>query len=186
MNQQRGFTYLLLLFMVALLAISLLAVGTLAHYARVRSDEAELLRIGARFRHAIASYHNAVEPRTYPVSLDDLLLDRRNGVLRRHLRKIYIDPMTRGRDWGLVKEGAGIVGVHSLSDRHPMKVAGFDPQDAALEGAERYSDWVFSPINSLPSQAGSTSLQAGNADQVPVRNPESKPAPAPRQTGMAW
>lgn len=158
MRRQRGFAYLLLLFMVALLAISLLAVGSLEHYARVRSDEAELLHIGAQFRRAIASYRNAVEPRTYPPTLDDLLQDRRNGVLRRHLRKIYVDPMTRNREWGLVREGAGIVGVHSLSERKPMKVAGFDPQDAALEGAERYSDWVFSPVSVLPSGAASTAL----------------------------
>jgi len=163
MNRQLGFTYLLLLFMVALLAISLLAIGTLEHYAHVRSDETELLRIGAQFRHAIASYHNAVEPRTYPVSLDDLLLDRRNGVLRRHLRKVYVDPMTRSRDWGLVRAEGGIVGVHSMSDRRPMKVAGFDPPDAALEGAERYSDWVFSPLNTTPAHAGSTSPQMSQA-----------------------
>jgi hypothetical protein len=156
MNSQRGFAYLLLLFMVALLAISLLAVGSLEHYARVRSDEAELLRIGAQFRRAIASYRNAVEPRTYPPALDDLLLDRRNGMLRRHLRKIYVDPMTRSRDWVLVREAGGIVGVHSRSGRRPMKVAGFDPQDAALEGAERYSDWVFSPVSLLPAGAASS------------------------------
>lgn len=161
MKRQRGFAYLLLLFLVALLAISLLAVGSLEHYARVRSDEAELLYIGAQFRRAIASYRNAAEPRTYPPALDDLLLDRRNGVLRRHLRKIYVDPMTHGREWGLVREEGGIIGVHSRSERKPMKVAGFDPQDAALEGAERYSDWVFSPVILLPAGTASTAPREG-------------------------
>lgn len=150
MRRQSGFAYLLMLFMVALLAISLLTMGALEHYAKVRSDEVELLRVGAEFRRALASYRNAAEPRMYPVSLDELVLDRRSGLLRRHLRKIYVDPITRNRDWGLVLEGGGIVGVHSKSGRKPMKVAGFDPDDAGFEGAEHYSDWIFSPVRLTP------------------------------------
>lgn len=150
MRRESGFAYLLMLFLIALLAISMLAMGTLEHYAKIRSDEVELLRVGAEFRHALSSYRNAVEPRTYPASLDDLVLDRRSGVLRRHLRKIYMDPVTRSRDWGLVIEAGGIVGVYSKSQRKPMKVAGFDPEDAGLEGAEHYSDWIFSPVRVMP------------------------------------
>ena len=86
----------------------------------------------------------------YPVSLDQLVLDRRSGVLRRHLRKIYVDPITRKRDWGVVLEAGGIVGVYSKSERKPMKVANFDPDDAGLEGAEHYSDWIFSPVRLTP------------------------------------
>jgi hypothetical protein len=155
-RRECGFAYLLMLFLVALLAISMLAMGTLEYYAKVRSDEVELLRIGAEFRHALASYRNAVEPRTYPASLDELVLDRRSGVLRRHLRKIYVDPITRNRDWGVVVEAGGIVGVYSKSQRKPLKVAGFDPEDAGLEGAEHYSDWIFSPIRVMPEAAVDT------------------------------
>jgi hypothetical protein len=150
MRRECGFAYLLMLFLIALLAISMLAMGTLEHYAKIRSDEVELLRVGAEFRHALASYRNAMEPRTYPASLDELVLDRRSGVLRRHLRKIYVDPITRNRDWGVVVEAGGIVGVYSKSERKPLKVAGFDPEDAGLEGAEHYSDWIFSPIRVIP------------------------------------
>ena len=148
-----GFAYLFMLFMLALLAISLLAAGTLEYYAGVRSNEAELLRVGAEFRHALSSYRNAVAPGAYPASLDELVLDRRSGVLRRHLRKLYVDPMTRSRDWGLIVEAGQIVGVYSKSERKPMKVAGFDPEDAGLEGGEHYSDWIFSPVRLLPDKA---------------------------------
>lgn len=153
MRRQSGFAYLLMLFMLVLLSISLLALGTLEYYAGVRSDEAELLRVGTEFRHALASYRNAVEPRAYPASLDELVLDRRSGVLRRHLRKIYVDPVTRTRDWGVMVEAGGIVGVYSKSERRPLKVAGFAPDDAGLEGAERYSDWIFSPVRVVSDTA---------------------------------
>lgn len=143
MARELGFAYLFLLFLLALLAISALAVGSLQHYARVRSNEAELLRIGAEFRRGLASYHDAAMPSVYPRTLEDLLLDQRAGSDERHLRKIYVDPVTGRREWGLVIEQGRIVGIHSLSERSPMKVAGFDPESAAFEGAERYSDWVF-------------------------------------------
>lgn len=145
MARQSGFAYLFLLFLIALLAVSVLAISTLAHYAGVRSDEAELLRIGGEFRRALASYRDAANPRVYPASLDELLLDRRSGIERRHLRKLYIDPITRQSEWGLVMEAGRIVGVHSRSERTPFKVSGFDPVDGAFEGAAHYSDWIFQP-----------------------------------------
>lgn len=166
MQRQSGFAYLLMLFLVALLAVSMLAAGTLEYYAGVRSDEAELLRVGAEFQHALASYRNAVEPRTYPASLDELVLDRRSGVLRRHLRKIYIDPVTRSRDWGVVIEAGGIVGVYSKSERKPLKIAGFDPDVTRLEGAERYSDWIFSPVKLMPNKRTNLSGADQSALQV--------------------
>lgn len=140
---QRGFAYLFLLFVVFLLSVSALALGIAEHSAKVRADEAELLRLGAEFRRALVRYHRAAVPNVYPASLDDLLEDSRSGVVERHLRRIAIDPMTRTRDWGLVLEQGRIVGVHSLSERTPMKVAGFAEDEAEFENAQRYADWVF-------------------------------------------
>lgn len=143
MNRSAGFAYLFLLFTIALLAISLLAAGTLQRYARIRSDEAELLRVGSEFRRALQSYRHHTAQRTFPASLDELLDDKRSRPTKRHLRKIYFDPITRTRDWGFVKEEGRIVGIHSLSDRQPMKVAGFVPENHMFEGSGHYSDWVF-------------------------------------------
>ncbi|MDR0181449.1 hypothetical protein [Lysobacter arvi] len=136
------------MFLIAVLAISALALGSLQHYERVRSNEAELLRIGNEFRRAIVHYRDAAMPRAYPRTLQDLLLDGRMGRMRRHLRKVYVDPMTGKPEWGLVVEQGVIVGVHSLSERAPLKVAGFDPEDADFDNARRYADWVFraSPV----------------------------------------
>jgi type II secretory pathway pseudopilin PulG len=143
MRGQSGFAYLFLLFALAVLAITTLAVGSLQYYARVRSDEAELLRIGSEFRRALASYRDAYASHAYPATLDDMLLDERTGVPRRHLRKVYFDPITRTQEWGLVMEQGRIVGIHSLSERAPLKVAGFDQEDSDFDGARRYCDWVF-------------------------------------------
>jgi hypothetical protein len=150
MRRQGGYAYLFLLFTLALLLIAALAVAHLDHLAVRRGDEAELRRIGAEYGHALAAYHDAVEPHVYPDSLEALVSDRRGGVERRHLRKVYFDPVTRTREWGLVIEGGQVVGVHSLSEREPLKVAGFDPGETGFEAATRYADWVFRPLHRLP------------------------------------
>lgn len=146
MGRQSGFAYLFLLFVLLLLAVSVLALGSMEYHARVRSNETELLRIGSEYRRALRSYHEAVVPHVYPRSIDELLLDRRGGMTRRHLRKLYADPVTGELEWGMVLDQGAIIGFHSLSGRQPMKVAGFAPEDIDFEGAESYSDWVFSPV----------------------------------------
>jgi len=145
-----GYAYLFLLFTMALLAIAVLAVGQLDHLATRHAEEAELRRIGGEYSRALASYHAAAEPHRYPARFEDLLADRRSGVLRRHLRRIYVDPVTRTKDWGLVREGGEIVGVHSLSGRAPLKVAGFGPGEAGFEHAASYADWIFQPVPTPP------------------------------------
>lgn len=145
MSRQQGFAYLFMLFLIAIVAISALTVTTVGHYGGVRSEERELLRIGAEFRRALTSYRSASEPRVYPRSLDDLVSDQRSGAEVRHLRKIYVDPITRTREWGVVLAGGYIVGIHSLSSRIPLKTSGFHAPDSHFEDAESYADWIFSP-----------------------------------------
>ncbi|KAF1722243.1 hypothetical protein CSC75_03110 [Pseudoxanthomonas wuyuanensis] len=81
--------------------------------------------------------------RAFPRSMQDLLLDQRGPVIRRHLRRNYVDPITRQQEWGLVTQGDQIVGVYSLSLKEPLKQAGFDPEEAEFESASHYSDWKF-------------------------------------------
>lgn len=142
----RGFTYLVALFLVATLG-ALAALGATGYATEARRQkERELLRIGALFRGAIEAYYRSspgTVPR-YPASLEDLLEDRRYLSLRRYLRRIERDPVTGRTEWGLVQApDGGIMGVHSLSDRTPLKQTGFARRDAAFTGAQRYRDWVF-------------------------------------------
>jgi len=55
---------------------------------------------------------------------------------RRHLRRLFIDPITGKADWGLVTapEG-GIMGIYSQSDREPQKRANFATEDADFAAA---------------------------------------------------
>lgn len=90
--------------------------------------------------------------RPYPATLDELLQDPRTPGITRHLRQVFVDPMTGKAEWGLVRVGGRIVGIHSLSERLPIKQAGFEDQDMAFAGKERYRDWVFTyPANLMAS-----------------------------------
>lgn len=143
MKTAAGFAYLYLIFLIALLSVAAAATTAIYKYDRIRSEEAELLRIGAEFRQALHRFRDSRPERAYPASLDELLLDRRSYPYKRHLRKLYYDPVTRKQDWGLVVRAGRIVGVHSISDEAPMKVAGFSAEDAAFEDSVHYSDWIF-------------------------------------------
>jgi hypothetical protein len=145
-NRERGLAYLGLLFAVAFLG---LVVGTAAEVdatAMQREKERKLLAIGHQFRTAFASYRDLrlAGRQVYPQTLDDLLQDPRFPQVRRHLRRVFVDPMTGKAEWGLVRIGGRIVGVHSLSERMPFKQDGFEADDMSLRGKQRYSEWVFS------------------------------------------
>jgi type II secretory pathway pseudopilin PulG len=141
-NAQRGFTYLAVLFAVAILSGGLALAGEMWDTAAQREREAELLFIGNEYRVAIRRYYHAGPQRQYPASLEDLLEDPRRPGIERYLRRLYPDPITGGQ-WVPIKGPEGIVGVRSASEAVPLKTGGFAVRDAAFEGARRYSDWQF-------------------------------------------
>ena len=145
--RQRGFTYVALLIAIALHGAVLAAAGSVWNTAQKRSRERELLFVGDQFRAAIRAYAQGGPGvrGQLPRTLDDLLLDPRLPGTRRHLRKIFVDPITWKTEWGLVKtpDGNAILGVYSLSEEAPLKTKNFEPADRAFEGATRYSDWKF-------------------------------------------
>jgi type II secretory pathway pseudopilin PulG len=155
MRQQSGFSYLWLLMLVALMGLGLSVVGDVHVTLVKREREKELLAIGRQFQTAIRRYHDfrpGGAPPQYPHSLDDLLLDPRAPGTLRHLRKIYVDPMTGDPLWGLIKKGDRVVGVHSLSDAAVLKQSGFEPGQESLEGKEKYSQWHFVVSTELEAQ----------------------------------
>jgi type II secretory pathway pseudopilin PulG len=145
-RHQRGFSYVGLLIAVALLGVGLASAGELWRTAAKREREQELLFAGREFRNAIASYYsaNGAGPPRYPRSFEELLEDRRGAVQRRHLRRIYADPMTRKANWRLIEApGGGFAGVYSTSEERPMKTGGFVGPETKFADAERYSAWKF-------------------------------------------
>jgi type II secretory pathway pseudopilin PulG len=143
---QGGFTYLGLLFAVALTGIVLATTGVLWSTERQREKERELLAVGEEFRRAIGTYYER-SPGTvkrYPAKLDDLTKDNRFITVQRHLRQVYRDPVTGNADWGVIAapEG-GIMGVQSLSKAEPIKQGNFPTRFAEFEGKRSYADWRF-------------------------------------------
>ncbi len=177
-SRQAGFTYLGLIvfvFIIGMVGAATLKVEALLRRAQL---EQELLETGAQFSAALNSYAAATprgQPRA-PLSLDDLLRDKRFPNPRRHLRKVFIDPVTGKPEWGLVRAGeAGpILGVHSLSQAAPLKQANFDMRFAGFENREHLAQWRF-----MAQETGAPALVPPN---VPAR-PETPPAtpPPPQQ-----
>jgi type II secretory pathway pseudopilin PulG len=152
---QRGFTYMTVLFMVAIMAGGLALVGEVWSTSNAREREAELLHVGNEYRKAIERYYLLGPQRQYPKSLADLIKDPRQPGTVRYLRKLYPDPITGKEEWGLVKSAdGGFAGVYSLSEAAPLKSAGFAVRDAAFEGKSKYAEWqfVFSPVQPAPAK----------------------------------
>ncbi len=150
---QKGFSYLFLLFFVAILGAGLAAISDVWVTSATRGREAELLFIGHQYRRAIARYHEGTPgaQKQYPPRLEDLLLDPRFPDPRRYLRDIYPDPITGSPDWVLIKAPqGGIMGVASPSEVRPLKTADFSGANAVFEPLAdklqdklRYRDWEF-------------------------------------------
>ena len=147
-----GFTYLTVLFVLAFMGVGWSLAGEVWHTSRLRENEAELIFVGNQYRRAIELYfqNGAGTANRYPRELADLLKDPRKPNTQRYLRQLYPDPITGKHEWGLVKApDGGIMGVHSLSDGQPFKIANFRLRDARFEGKAKYSDWTF--VHSIPA-----------------------------------
>jgi len=144
----RGFSYIGVLILIAMMGIALAAAGEIWHTASKREREQELLFVGDQYRRALGQFaaHTPGNGRRYPLSLEELLQDSRYPGTKRYLRKIYFDPITGKAEWGLITgPGGEIFGVHSLSEEEPVKKAHFRLADKVFEGKRKYSDWVFMP-----------------------------------------
>jgi type II secretory pathway pseudopilin PulG len=163
--RQGGFTYLGLIVLVTVIGLVGAATLKIDSLLRRAAAEEELLGIGAEFSAALASYA-AATPKgqlAQPPTLQELLRDPRTPALRRHLRKIFIDPVTGGAEWGIVYVGdhVGVIGVFSLSQAKPLKIANFDPCFVDYKNKVRLSDWIFTaglPSVVLPPASGALAV----------------------------
>ncbi|WP_229505269.1 type II secretion system protein [Massilia mucilaginosa] len=199
-----GFTYLGLIILVTVIGLvgaASLKVGSLMQRA---AAEEELLAIGAAFSDALRSYAAATPPGQpqQPPTLQELLKDPRFPGTRRHLRKIFVDPITGKAEWGVMYVGdkQGVLGVYSLSDAPPLKVGNFDARFLNMENKSKLSEWKFTlstltmtpqepmtvPGQSQPGQPAPlfppADAAAKPADQMA---PPPVPAPAPAQEPAA-
>lgn len=147
-SSQRGFTYLTVMALVAILGLGLAAIGPMWADAAQREREQELLRVGELYAKAIGNYR-ASSPgsvKRHPAELGDLLQDNRFVGTRRHLRKLYADPLNPARSWGLIRApDGGVAGVYAQDERLPFVRTGLQVGVVQLAPAQRYSDWKFMP-----------------------------------------
>jgi type II secretory pathway pseudopilin PulG len=154
-DPQAGFTYVAVLIALAIMALAATGAVQVGAVMQRRAAEERLLDIGEEFRVALTSYAKATPAGlpTTPHSLQDLLRDPRYPQAKRHLRKIYFDPMTGQQSWGFVStlDGTGIVGIHSLSTARPIKIGNFPPAYQSFQDKESYTEWVFLPKPTVPT-----------------------------------
>ncbi|HZR47257.1 MAG TPA: type II secretion system protein [Candidatus Manganitrophaceae bacterium] len=173
-SNQHGFTFLAIMFSIVLIGTTIGAAARQWKTVVQREKEAELLFRGQAIKRAIDFYYRTSRAgfAQYPRTLEELLKDPGSPAVRRYLRKIYPDPMTRG-DWVLIKDGSGRVkGVHSASEEAPLKRANFPEEFKSFEGKKKYSEWVFeSKPEALPG--------GGIPGTIPVPPPTPTPLPPP-------
>jgi len=169
--RERGYALVMALLMV--MAIGLASTSAVLRWQTEiqRERERQLRFVGAQYADAIASYYLAVPgAKQYPLSLDDLLDDKRFPMPRRHLRRKYPDPMTGQADWDLIVQDGRIIGLHSRSTAYTLK----QERGAA---STTYADWQFV---AAAVATGKVSLDPGSNPTNPTD--PSTPSPAPEPT----
>lgn len=150
MRRCAGFTYLGVLFLVALLALTAGMASAVWATVQQREHERQLAFAGRQIQLAIERYRAQAQgaDARFPQELRHLLRDPRVPGVRRFLRQVYVDPMTERPEWGLVRlADGGIVGVHSLSPRKPL---GSPPDLPGVSGGATYVEWRFVAPSALP------------------------------------
>lgn len=145
----QGVTFVALLAALAVIAAGLAAAGEMWHAQSRREREQELMRVGVLYARAIASYR-AASPgnrKEFPPTLQALLLDHRFPGTRRHLRRLYPDPIDPSQPWGLVTAADGTIrGVYSRSESAPWRTEATDLGVVLLPPAQHYNQWQFIPV----------------------------------------
>ena len=182
--QQSGFVLIGLLVALTLAAIAAVQTGQRLADSRRQAMEVELLFVGEQYRSAILSYWGGSPGvRSWPTRLDELLEDRRFPLPRRHLRKLYDDPLDPGQNLALINQGSAIVGVYSQAAGLPFRQTGFTPKQRGFDAAQRYSDWRFiaeAPVSLPPPTAASSPTAPVKGIPAPITTPIQTPRGAVR------
>lgn len=154
-----GFTYLALLFWLAISGVGLAALGQAWHLDTRRAREEELLFRAGEYARALGSYK--AWHRRYPSSLQQLVDDRQGTRVLRHLRQLYPDPITGSADWGLERNPAGqIQAIFSNSDAYFVR-----PPPGSDE-APRYREVVFPALVPARPPFGAPAAMERGADDA--------------------
>jgi type II secretory pathway pseudopilin PulG len=95
---ERGYMLLYLMFLVAVLAISLVTIVPTIKFVMKRDAEQEMVHRGEQYRRAVRRYYRKMG--SYPATLD--VLENTNDM--RFLRKRYKDPMNHNQDFKVLTQ----------------------------------------------------------------------------------
>lgn len=143
-RNNRGVTYLALMFSIVLIGISASATARQWTLMVQREKEADLVAKGIEIQNALSLYSatmkigRVMSTEVYPQSLAELTRGPKP-----YLRKVYQDPISGG-DWEYLRAPTGgIMGVRSKSKTKPIKERDFPLAVRHFEGRKSYSDWMF-------------------------------------------
>jgi type II secretory pathway pseudopilin PulG len=143
---QSGFVLIGMFMLIMLSSLVMAQAGMRWQTQVLREREQELIRIGRAYRDAIGRYYNQTPGivKTFPPTLEALVNDERFPSPRRHLRRVYQDPITQSEGWGIVSApSGGIMGIYSLSEKAPFKVKGYRGGLQHLNNKQHYLEWYF-------------------------------------------
>ena len=176
LRDQSGAALLVVLVMVVIVGLVAGIAGTSWQTIVQRAREAELFWRGDQYRQAIQSYYEngarggkatagKIQAGQYPAKLEDLLKDPRSLSRKKHIRRLFLDPMTGG-DWELVKDKGGrVTGVRSTSSLKPFQQDGFPDDYETFAGAASYEAWefIYQPKNTpIATKAPPTKASSGS------------------------
>jgi type II secretory pathway pseudopilin PulG len=183
LGSQRGSAYLVVMFAVVVMSISITAAAKQWKTVVQREKEADLLVRGIEIQTAIGFYSKArqvgstIPGEKYPLTLEELTKGPKP-----FLRKVYKDPIT-GQDWEYIREAetGRIKGVRSRAKLAPIKQHQFPPAVAYFEGLTQYHDWVFEypSASMLQTPQALPGQQPQGAPGTPSNPPGSNSPPPP-------
>jgi hypothetical protein len=189
-HNERGVTYLFLMFAIVLIGLSTTVAAKQWKAMVQRQLEADLLSKGIEIQNALAFYSATMKAgrvtttEVYPQSLIDL-----TRLPKPFLRKVYMDPMSHG-EWEYVRSPTGgIMGVRSKSRGTPFTKHDFPLTVRHFEGRVTYHDWIFQHPNPsttglVPVMAAPAQPAAGGAAPAPTLAPAA-PMPPPGAPPMS-
>jgi hypothetical protein len=143
----KGFAYMVMLFLLAIIGVSLGVVSQDSDTLLKREKELDWVFVGKQYQRAIASYYQQSPEgiKTLPQNLEQLIEDKRFIKPKHHLRKNYGDPSNFNQAWNLIlNEQNQLIGVrsNSLQEILSTKIAK-EFADNADQTPAKYSDVKF-------------------------------------------
>lgn len=162
MRDSGGYTFPLMLVILASLAFLAGRLELSSSYRLKRDKEEELLFRGLAYMSAISEFRAAKSNGgRYPRTLSQLYGDPSTGGSR-FMRQLYKDPVTGGDFKAIRMADGGIIGVVSASIGTPFRKTGFREDLKKFEKAATYAGWEFKVIGTSGAPAGGLS-QTRNA-----------------------